>query len=86
MPTNQRFFGAADPAQLATMKAALHEAWAQVAHRFSGSTPEVVASARNAIADGILNTFQMGATDLLPLKHGGLAALRLLHSERFRPQ
>ena len=86
MHDTDRLVGAADPGQVAVMKAALDEAWQQVGHRFAGTAPEIIASARNAIADGILHSFRLGATDPLPLKHGGLTALRLRHPERFQTE
>lgn len=86
MPDTQRLLGeiAAGPEHVAIMGAALDQGWDQVARRFAGAPPEVVSAARAALANGIINAFKIGATDLLVLKHSGLTALRLHYSERFQ--
>jgi hypothetical protein len=85
MPHAQRRLGevVAAPEHVATMKAALEAGWEHVAPRFADASPEVISAARTALADGIIDAFRMGATDLLPLKHSGLTALRRGHPERF---
>src|SRR5688572_7435085 len=83
MRVAHRLTRAADPNDLACMAHALDSAWQQVAHRFMGAPPETITLARNALAEGIVRGFNLGATDLLPLKHGGLNALKQLFPERF---
>lgn len=75
---------AAGPHDVATMGAALEAGWAHVAPRFFDASPEVISGARTALADGIIDAFRMGATDLLPLKHSGLTALRQRYPEWFQ--
>jgi hypothetical protein len=86
MPIAHRLLGdvVAEPDQVATMRAALEAGWAHVASRFADAPPEVLSSARSALADGIIAAFRMGAKDLLPLKHSGLTALRLRYPDRFQ--
>jgi hypothetical protein len=86
MPNAQRLLGdvVASPDQVATMRAALEAGWAHAASRFADAPPEVLSSARTVLADGIIAAFRMGATDLLPLKHSGLTALKLRYPERFQ--
>ena len=74
----------AGPDQIASMGAALEAGWAHVAPRFLDASPEVISNARTALADGIIDAFRMGATDLLPLKHSGLTALRHRYPEWFQ--
>ena len=66
------------------MSAALEAGSHDVAARFEDASPEVISAARASLADGVMNAFRMGATDLLPLKHSGLTALRLRYPERFQ--
>ena len=86
MPEAQRLLGeiAAEPQHVAIMGAALEAGWDHVAGRFAGAPPEVISAARTALANGIINGFRLGATDLLVLKHSGLTALRLHHPDRFQ--
>ena len=87
MPEAKRLFVGeivAEPQHVAIMGAALEAGWDQVAGRFAGAPPEVMSAARTALANGIINGFRLGATDLLVLKHSGLTALRLHHPERFQ--
>lgn len=69
---------------LASMTNALDSAWAQVADRFAGAPPEIIGSAHNTIADGIVHSVSLGATDLRPLARGGLNALKQRYPERFK--
>lgn len=73
----------AEPQHVATMSAALEEAWDQISERFADAPSEVTGIARATLANGIMRGFREGATDLLPLKHWGLAALRTRFPERF---
>ena len=86
MPEAQRILReiAAGPEHAAVMGAALEEGWSHVAWRFAGTPPEVISAARTALANGIINGFRLGATDLLVLKHSGLTALRVYHPDRFQ--
>jgi hypothetical protein len=85
MPEANRLLGevVAEPQHVATMRAALDAAWDQVAWRFAGAPPDVISAARTTLANGI-NGFKVGATDLLPLKHSGVTALRHVNPDRFR--
>lgn len=74
----------ADPQHVATMRAALDAAWDHAARRFEGASPEVISAARTTLANGIINGFRVGATDLLVLKHSGLSALRYVYPDRFQ--
>ena len=74
----------AEPQHLAIMGAALEAGWDQVAGRFAGAPPEVISAARTALANGIINGFRLGATDLLALKHSGLTALRMDFPDYFQ--
>ena len=86
MPEAQRILReiAAGPEHVAVMGAALEEGWGHVAWRFAGAPPEVISAARTALANGIINGFRLGATDLLVLKHSGLTALRVHHPDRYQ--
>ena len=86
MPDAQRLLGeiAAGPEHVAIMGAALDQGWDHVARRFAGAPPEVVSAARTALANGIINAFRLGATDLIVLKHSGLGGLRLHYPDRFQ--
>ena len=85
MPEAKRMLGGvvADPQHVATMGAALDAAWAHVAGRFEDASSDVISIARTTLANGIINGFKVGATDLLVLKHSGLTALRHRFPDRF---
>jgi hypothetical protein len=80
MPDTDRLLGVADPEQVSTMRAALEDAWAQVADRF---TQGEIAEARAALAKAILAGHQSGARDRLALKHRGLGVLKLRYPLHF---
>jgi hypothetical protein len=86
MPEAIRLLGevVAEPQHVVIMGAALDAAWDHVAGRFADAPPDVISAARTALANGILNGFKVGATDLLVLKHSGLTALRLRYPDRFQ--
>lgn len=86
MPEAKRLLGnlVAEPHHVAIMGAALEAAWVQVSERFARAAPEVITAARTDLANGIIDGFGMGATDLLVLKHSGLTALRLRYPDRFQ--
>lgn len=86
MPEARRLLGEviAEPQHVAIMRAALEAAWDHVSRRFAGASPEVITAARADLANGIIDGFRMGATDMLPLKHSGLDALKRRYPERFQ--
>lgn len=73
----------AEPEHLATMKAALEEAWQQVASHFKDEPSDAIAGARTALAKAILAAYRSGAPDVLALKHYGLGALKLRYPMHF---
>jgi hypothetical protein len=86
MPEAKRLLGevVAEPQHVATMRAAPDAAWNHVAWRFVAAPPDVISGARITLANGIINGFKVGATDLLVLKHSGLTVLRQVYPDRFQ--